>query len=405
MEQGAATSTAKVPVLPAAVQQNSDIPSDTQATQTSPVKHGVYGSYERALVRRVDQVAGGLTNGGTHSYHYEVELLTGNQKNKRFSFVQLPDTHVTSYRPEQGEVAIVFVQPTLDGQDPQIFFEHADRGWIYFLLIVLLALALLIVAGIRGLKTAFNLVMAYACVVWVAVPLLAQGWPPLPTVFLAGGIFTLATLMLCMGWNKKMVTAACSTFGGMAITYAAVAIVGGLANFSGPANSITWAFYEANPVFQNNALLIAGIILATWAIVQDVAVSISSGIAEIKNSTPNADLKDLFRAGMLIGRDHLSTMAPILLFVSLGASLAALLLNRQIAMPWLYSLSSDALAQALILSLSSLLGLILSVPAAASCSAVFWTRSFRRLDPLRRATSWRQVEEANEQSENPPAPL
>jgi len=393
MEQGTGTATAAVPVIASPAQQTT---TTATSDETVPAKHGVYGSYERALVRSVDQVTGEIFNGGTHSYRYAIELLTGKQKGKRLTFIQIPDTRTTAYRPEQGELAIVFVQPSLNGQDPQIFFEHPDRGWVYFILIAILALALLVIAGGRGLKIAVNIATAYVCVIWIAVPLLARGWPPLPTVFLAGGVFTLITLLLCMGWNKKMVSAACSTMGGMAVTFLAVWLADGMAHFTGPANEITRAFFEANPVFQNYSLLVAGTVLAAWAIVQDVAVSIASGIAEIKNASPNADLKDLFRAGMLIGRDHLSTMAPILLFVSLGASLAALLFNSQSDIPWLYGLSSEALAQAIILPLAGLLGLVLSVPVAAVCSAVFWTRSFRRLDPLRRATTWRQEEEPNE---------
>lgn len=354
----------------------------------SPASHSQYGDYVRVLVKSVTPVTDG-SNIATQSYRYEAEILDGSWKGKVVSFTQRPDMGPNALRPAAGDRLIAFAQPTPNSQDPTVIFEHHDRTPAYIFLTVLLFLVLLAIAGRRGITIAFSIFMGYASVIWVLAPLIMRGWSTATVLVITTIVYAVPTLWAQLGWNKKMIAAACSTLCGVTITYIVTELSASWMHLTGPANEMTLSFFDTYPLLNVRVLLVSGAIITALAVIQDVASAIASGVGEMKNQSPNADLKDLFSAGMRMGRDHLATMAPILLMASLGVTLAAWMVDLQTEAPWLHTLNAEAMAQSLILPLSGILGLALTVPASSICASLFWTRSFRQVDPLRRAVSWR----------------
>ncbi|MBU0540710.1 YibE/F family protein, partial [Patescibacteria group bacterium] len=100
------------------------------------------------------------------------------------------------------------------------------------------------------------------------------------------------------------------------------------------------------------------------------AVSIASGVVEIRKANPKLNIKKLFHSGMVIGRDHMGAMANTLIFAYVGASLSTLLLYNQFGGSWLKFLNFDIVSDEILRSLSGTIGLVLTVPMTAILAAM-----------------------------------
>ncbi len=119
----------------------------------------------------------------------------------------------------------------------------------------------------------------------------------------------------------------------------------------------------------------AGIIIASMGVVEDVAVSIASGVEEVREANPTATFKALFRSGMVIGRDHMGALANTLVFAYVGGSLSTLLLYTQYGGSWAKFINFDSVVDEIIRSLAGTIGLVFTVPITALLAAWFAVRS------------------------------
>ncbi len=119
-------------------------------------------------------------------------------------------------------------------------------------------------------------------------------------------------------------------------------------------------------------LLVAGVVVASLGAVMDVAMSLSSALWEVHAANPSMGRKELWRAGMNVGRDMVGTMTNTLILAFLGSGFVLVLYIYTIAPDAHQLLSSAFLATELVSGISSSIGVILSVPlTAAICSGAY----------------------------------
>ena len=107
----------------------------------------------------------------------------------------------------------------------------------------------------------------------------------------------------------------------------------------------------------------------------DVAVSIVSALYEVKRANPYQSRKQLFLAGMNIGRDMIGTMSNTLILAFTGSALVTMLLLIAFDYQTSQLLNSDYLMLELVMGISSTFGVVMTVPAAALISARFITEN------------------------------
>ena len=118
-------------------------------------------------------------------------------------------------------------------------------------------------------------------------------------------------------------------------------------------------------------LLAAGVILSSLGAVMDVAMSLSSALAEVHTADKTMDARALFRSGMNIGRDMVGTMTNTLILAFLGSGLVLTLYIYSLGLSPHMLMSSAYLSWELVGGISSSVGVILSVPITAAIAA--WT--------------------------------
>ena len=119
---------------------------------------------------------------------------------------------------------------------------------------------------------------------------------------------------------------------------------------------------------------VGGIVISALGAVMDVAMSIASAMTEVHTVAPTLSRRELFRSGMNIGRDMVGTMTNTLILAFLGSGFALIIYLYSLGLSAYQLISSAYLTIEVISSVSSSIGVILSVPLTALISAAILTR-------------------------------
>jgi uncharacterized membrane protein len=126
-------------------------------------------------------------------------------------------------------------------------------------------------------------------------------------------------------------------------------------------------------------LLLAGIIIGTLGALDDIAVGQSSSIFELSKANPSLGWGELFRRGMVIGRDHIAAMVNTLLLAYVGAALPLVLLFSVYAESLGITLNREIIAEEIVRTLVGSLGLLAGVPLTSLIAALSARGRQRRL--------------------------
>lgn len=250
-----------------------------------------------------------------------------------------------------------------------------DRGLQILLFAALYLLALFLIGGLQGVKGALGLVFTFGCVLFVYLPMVYRGWSPFWSAVLVCGVTTVVTLWLLGGPTRKTLAATAGTVAG-------VVMAGVSASLFSFATGITgWNVSDIESLMtlwntsglQVGGLLFSGLLISALGATMDVAMSIASSMAEILAQTPDLSRRDLFRAGMRVGRDMMGTDSNTLILAFAGGSISMLVLNYAYDLPWLQIINSNNIGIAIMQGLSGSFGVVLCVPATVALSTLLYT--------------------------------
>lgn len=327
------------------------------------------GQYERAAVESVRRDVNPTAIGGEQTTVFQVKFLSGPLKGQVKDINSDVSTNPYALQPKQGDKVVIFMQRS--GDEWQLFIEGFDRRAALIWLVVLFVVMLVVLSGWQGFKTALSIAISIALIGYVLIPAFISGMNPVPVAILLTGVFTLLSTGLSTGWNRKAIITAIGTMGGALVAYGVSLLFADWAHVSGLASEDDRMFFGKNPMLNPRGLMFAGIIIASAGVVEDVAVSIVSGISEVKRHNSRATKAQLFTSGMIVGKDHMSALANTLVYAYVGSSLSTLLLYKQFGGSWLKFVNFDSVVDEIIRSLAGTIGLIFTVPITALLAAWF----------------------------------
>lgn len=243
-----------------------------------------------------------------------------------------------------------------------------NRLVVLVVVVALFLVATVAVGGRVGAKSLVALGMTLVCLFWVLIPLLMKGAPTLLTVFLVCAYITVVTMVILGGVQRKTVCATLGTIAGTALALPFGLLAQSLARLDGLRLS------DVEPLLQLRqtgtplglrGLLVGGIVISALGAVMDVAMSIASALSEVHSVAPALGKRELFRSGMNIGRDMVGTMTNTLILAFLGSGFALIIYLYSVGLSPYQLISSSYLAIEVVSSVSSSIGVILSVPLTA----------------------------------------
>lgn len=249
-----------------------------------------------------------------------------------------------------------------------------DREWVIYLFAALYILALCLVGGKQGIKGSAGLIFTFFCVIFVYLPLIYRGVSPFWAAVFVCMITTVVTMYFIGGSTKKTVASIAGTMVG-------VLIAGVMAQLFSLASGITGynvsdiesllTLWNTNGI-QVGGLLFSGLLISSLGAVMDVAMSISSSMAEIVNQNPSLSRKELLKAGMQIGRDMMGTDSNTLILAFAGSSASMLILDYAYDLPYQQIINSNNIGIAIMQGLSGSFGIVLSVPFTVVIAAFLY---------------------------------
>ena len=280
-------------------------------------------------------------------------------------------------------IMVLQIRDEETGKLQELSYFQYDRIWAVLLVLGLFVLTVVLVGGKTGLRSLLGLAVTVTALIWIFCPLWMKGAHP---VWLALGLCALVTVMsfvILGGVSKKILCAIAATLAGVGLA----ALFGALAQRLCRVTS--FSLYDVNGEIadlvnlqsQNypvrvHGILTAGILIASLGAVMDVAMSLSSAMAELKAVNPELGQGQLFRSGMNVGRDMVGTMTNTLILAFVGTSLVTVIRLWAQGPTWRMLLSSNYFAVELISALSSSIGVVLAVPLTAMiCSLVYGSRA------------------------------
>jgi uncharacterized membrane protein len=321
-------------------------------------------SFEKAVVVAVTK--DNLAADGRRYGHQVVRLrmLTGKLKNRLvsatsdsgylFGVACVPKLKVVTITSVSGKISVTSVY-------------SKDRETAIYIFVGIFLLLLWGIGGKNGFKTALGLTFTFGCIIYLYLPLIYRGYSPFYAAVFVAIVTTVMTMGLIGGCTFKSVSAIIGTVGGVICAGICAAGFGAAAGISGFNVSDVEALLFVGQMtrVKIGGLLFSGILIASLGAVMDVAISIASTINEIYRHNPALTKKQLFSAGINVGRDLIGTMANTLILAFTGGSLSVLVLNYAYDLPYRQMINSYSIGIEIMQGISGSLGMILTVPLVA----------------------------------------
>lgn len=328
-------------------------------------------TFEKAEVTEIlqDNLDSNGTRVGEQKVH--VKMLTGARKGE-----ELDVTSSSGYL--FGAACTVgmkvVVMQSVAGETTIASVYSQDREWVIYIFALLYLLALCVIGGKQGIKGCLGLIFTFFCVIFVYLPLVYLRFSPFWSAVFICFLTTLVTMYLIGGPTKKTCAATLGTLAGVVLAGLSAwcfSKASGISGYNVSDIETLMTLWNTNRI-QVGGLLFSGLLISCLGAVMDVAMSISSAIDEIYKQNTSLTRKELFKAGMRVGRDMMGTDSNTLILAFAGSSVSTLLLDYAYDLPYQQIINSNNIGIAIMQGLAGSFGIVLSVPLTVLiCTVLF----------------------------------
>ena len=272
------------------------------------------------------------------------------------------------------QVNAMYTPAAISAGTPFIFidFERAQPVGILALVYLVVVVA---VAGRKGVLSILGLAAALAVLVGVMIPALLAGTNPVVVVCVCALAMLILALYLAHGVSVRTTTALLGTVAGLVVTVFLAQLSAIYAHLNGASSEDAIALTTSVPGINMSALLVCGMVLAGLGVLNDVTITQASAVWELHGANPTMGTWKLARVAMRIGRDHIASTVYTLAFAYAGSALplimVAALIDRSV---WATILSGE-IAEEVVRTLVSSIGLVLAIPATTLIAAFLSVRT------------------------------
>ena len=307
----------------------------------------------------------------------KLEILSGEYRGRIVTTENRFSGHPAYDMPvKPGDKVLVNLEKHPNGSLEVFITDYVRQDHIFWLLAIFI-LSLISVGGFKGLKAVFTLTVTVVIIFKCLLPLMLKGYNPIPMTIAAAFFIAVVTLFTISGINKKALAAVMGTTGGVILAGLLSYVVGYKVKLTGLSSeeAAMLLFIPQRVNFDFKALLFAGILLGALGAVMDVCISIAAAMEEVHENNPHLSRKDLWTAGMNVGRDVMGTMISTLILAYTGSSIPLLLLLMAYGVDFSKIVNLDTIATEIVRSLSGSIGMVLSVPLTALAASFLFKGS------------------------------
>ncbi|MFD3308034.1 YibE/F family protein [Streptomyces sp. NPDC058694] len=295
-----------------------------------------------------------------------VRVDTGKDKGRTFTEIVQPDS---SRQLKEGQEVIVAYAPDAP-KELQYSVTDVNRKLPMTLLAGIFAVAVVVVGRMRGVMALVALAASFVILTFFILPAILQGSNPLVVAVVGASAIMLIALYLCHGLSARTSVAVLGTL----LSLLLIGLLGSLfidwAALTGNTDDNTGLIHGLYPSIDMSGLLLAGIIIGSLGVLDDVTVTQTSAVWELHEANPTMGWRGLYRAGIRIGRDHIASVVNTLVLAYAGAALPLLLLFSIAQSSVGTVANSELVAEEIVRTLVGSIGLVASVPVTTVLAAL-----------------------------------
>ena len=328
-------------------------------------------TFEKAKVVKILQ--DNLEENGTRvgEQKVRVRMLTGVRKGEELDITS-SSGYLFGAACKPGMKVIVMQSVAGDSTVASVYTQ--DREGVIYIFALIYLLVLCLIGGKQGIKGCLGLVFTFFCVIFVYLPLVYLKYSPFWTAVFVCFITTLVTMYLIGGPTQKTCAATLGTLVGVILAGVSAwcfSKASGISGYNVSDIETLMTLWNTNRI-QVGGLLFSGLLISCLGAVMDVAMSISSAIDEIYRQNLSLSRKELFKAGLRVGRDMMGTDSNTLILAFAGSSVSTLLLDYSYNLPYQQIINSNNIGIAIMQGLAGSFGIVLSVPfTVLICTILF----------------------------------
>lgn len=267
------------------------------------------------------------------------------------------------YRLREGQQVYLEVLRSEEGvQDAFLVDVYRVNSMLWIAL--LFAGIILAIGRWRGLAALFGLAVTLVILFAFVLPEILSGSDPV-LVTVIGSIAILAVNMhLSHGFSRNTLYAFFSTAVGLGIVLVLSKWFVWLTNLSGLSSEESILLYfHSDHIIVPSGILLAGIILGAVGVLDDIAITQSETVQELRRADPELTRKELFKRTMSIGRHHIASTVNTLVLAYAGVALPLFLLFLWTpGIDTIRFINEEPVAEEIVRTLAGTIALVLTVP-------------------------------------------
>ncbi|GAA1276232.1 YibE/F family protein [Streptomyces javensis] len=295
-----------------------------------------------------------------------IEVTSGKDKGRTFPEIVQPNASRHLSAGQELKLAYAPKAP----KELQYSVSDVDRSMPMALLAGLFALAVVVVGRLRGVFALVALAISFGVLTLFILPAILQGSNPLVVAVVGGSAIMLLALYMCHGLTARTSVAVLGTLVSLLLIGVLGSLFIGWASLTGNTDDQTGLVHGLYPNIEIRGLLLAGVIIGSLGVLDDVTVTQTSAVWELRDADPTTSRRKLYGAAMRIGRDHIASVVNTLVLAYAGASLPLLLLFSIADSGVGTVATSEIVAEEIVRTLVGSIGLVASVPVTTALAVL-----------------------------------
>jgi uncharacterized membrane protein len=273
------------------------------------------------------------------------------------------------------------------GESESYSIADHQRGTELWMLGAAFALAVIAFGRWRGLTALAGLALTFVVLLLFVVPAILDGKSPVLVAVVGAAAIMLSVLYLTHGFSITTSIAVAGTLASLTITALLSAVATAGTHLNGVADETANFLSITEGEINMRGLLLAGIVIGSLGVLDDVTVTQSATVSELAQANPSYGFRQLYGAATRIGRAHIASVINTIVLAYAGASLPLMLLFAAGETPVSELLTGQLVAQELVRSAVGTIGLITAVPITTALAAYAASRTGKSERPSRPSPS------------------
>lgn len=235
--------------------------------------------------------------------------------------------------------------------------EELKRDFYVTILLAVFVVLIVLIGEVNGLLSIGSVILN-TIIFCLGIDLYFRGIDILSLCIIESIIFSILSLFIAGGINKKTKAAIVSVIVSVSVLLVMVVVIAKITNYDG-VNFNELSFLTVPP----EEIIIPELLIGSLGAIMDVAITMAAAISELVEKDKNISIKNLKKSSKQIGKDIMSTMTNVLFFTYLCGGLPIFVLAIRNGFS-VYNYISTNFSLELTRFLVGSIGIVMTIPIA-----------------------------------------